>query len=295
MFDYIFACRPSTICNMNCSYCYRHDDISDHHKTNEFDIDSMLWHSEQFPNNVFNFCGYGETMMHPQFAEIINSLTQVTHVNWVTNGTMLNKKVFDDIREHSNFNNITEITISVHFGHIPDYDKYFTAMNDALEFLLSKNVYINMTAVVTDDNVNEIVTHKHYVDRYKILLKPEFEYYKLNGDVKYNPVSNKIRNAFRFNGLKLEQDAQPVVTYPYFGKRCPNGYRTFEVMHDGVIYDCSFDENRVEIGNINIKTPIKQLDSSRTCKTKCETCVPMLRGGYLFNLGKPSNENEKKL
>lgn len=60
MFDFSFAMRPSTICNMQCSYCYRKDYLVGN-KQSHYDIDSMLWHSFSHPNNLFNFCGLGES------------------------------------------------------------------------------------------------------------------------------------------------------------------------------------------------------------------------------------------
>lgn len=287
MFDYIFTCRPSTVCNMNCSYCYRHDDVHTKYKTEKFDIDSMLWHSSQFKNNVFNFCGYGETMMHPQFSDMITELSQVTHVDWVTNGTVFGTKSFDRILTEAKLDNINAIVVSVHFGEIGNYEKYFSELEPHINVIRSAGIPVHLTSIATDKNIDEIIANRNLVINYGIKLKPTFERYTFDSTVVDGTTSYNVMNKLRFNGLELSPDEDPVVQYPYIGKRCPNGYRIFEILHDGVIYDCSFDENRKIIGNINIQTPINQLTTDRICKTECTTCVPMLRGGYLFNLQAP--------
>lgn len=287
MFDYIFAVRPSTVCNMHCAYCYRHDAIEANYKSNKFDIDAMLWHSEHFPNNVFNFCGYGETMMHPQFGDIIVSLSQLTHVDWVTNGTCFDTKQFNHILSDANHSNINAIVISVHFGQISDEDIYFSNLERHISCIRQLGIPVHITAIATDDNINHIIRNKSIIEKFRIILKSTFDRYTLNKDIVTGGLSTRSINLLRLNRMRIIPDAHPVVKFPYIGKRCPNGYRIFEVMHDGNIYDCSFDENRVEIGNINIKHPITRLTTERTCKSNCTTCIPMLRGGYLFNIQAP--------
>ena len=132
MFDYIFSIRPSTICNYTCSYCYRHDYINVF-KSSEFNVDSMIWHAQRHENSLFNFCGFGETTLHPQFTEMTSKLSHVTKINWITNGTKMD--VFFKHINLYNIKNIHDITISIHVDQIKnmtEYAKYIRTMHRLL-------------------------------------------------------------------------------------------------------------------------------------------------------------------
>lgn len=276
-FDNIFALRPSTVCNYNCSYCYRKDDINAHNNQIEFDIDSMIWHSRQKPNNLFNFCGYGETMIHPQFADMIIALSSVTHVNWITNGTMFESRAFDRIISEANHTNITDVVISIHFGQIRDFNEYYSNLKAGMFELRDCGIRTHLTTILTDDNVDEVLYYmKHFYD---LVIHHPFPIYTQDGKLIHHSYSEKTLEKLKVADVtpKVEYD---VNTYPHQGKFCPNGYRIFEVLHDGNIFDCSLDENRIKIGNINIQEPIKTLNSARLCKSSCDSCIPMLNDGF---------------
>lgn len=276
-FDYLFSLRPSTVCNYRCSYCFRHDEIELHDKKNEFDIDSMVWHSGQRPNNLFNFCGYGETMMHPQFSDMIIALTSVTHINWVTNGTMFESRAFERILSEANHKNITDVVVSLHFGQIRDFSEYFSSLRSAMFELRDCGIRTHMTTMLTDDNVDSVLYYRRYFDN--LVIRHPFPRYTQNKVTVYHSYSDATMEKLK------KANVVPVVEYdiipaPYNGLKCLNGHRIFEVMHDGSIFDCSLDENRIKIGNINVKVAISALDGNRICKSSCSECDPMLMDGY---------------
>lgn len=280
MFDYIFTVRPSTVCNMDCTYCLGVDDIAANRKFTTFDIDAIKWHSEQFPNNLFSFCGDGETMLHPQFADIIIELSQITKVTWVSNGTQFNTKKFDRILTEANLENIYGIVISAHFGQT-DMNSYLVNLDSTIDKLRDLRIRFGITAVVSNENIDDIVSQASNIRKYEIKLESVVDYPKA-GTVVNTALSNRTRNLLRLNNLRIANDANPVITYPVIGKPCPNGSRIFEVLSDGNIIDCSYDINRTIIGNINIKEPIKALQH-RLCKFDCTYCCDMVRGGHNFN------------
>ena len=276
-YNYVFAVRPSTVCNFKCEYCYRVDDTSAHYKQCEFDIDSMIWHSGQLQSNIFNFCGYGETMLHPQFADMVIALSSVTNINWVTNGTLLNGSDFDRILSDANHKNIRDVIISIHFGQIRDFSEFYPMIKGAVYDLGQCGIITHLTTILTDSNVDEVLYFRRYFPN--LVIKQAFPTYVQNGKMIYTSYSEDTKKKLDAAGVSPGLDffgMQP----PYIGKVCPNGSRVIEVMHDGKIYDCSYDTNRIQIGNINIKEQIMKLPYPRICKENCNKCIPVLRDGY---------------
>lgn len=278
-FDYLFAVRPATICNFNCSYCYRQDFLNGASQT-KFNIDSMLWHSEQKQNNIFNFCGYGETMMHPQFADMIIQLSKITTVNWITNGTMFKHAGFKNILKLANHKNIMDVIISIHVDQITDPSAFSMDILSTQHELNIRGVRSHLTAIATNENINDIIMFKNYF--YALIVKPPFDIYAQNGKIiKYTYTEDTLIK-LKLNDITITKDWLHGDMYqiPYTGKPCTNGSSIFEVMHDGSIYDCSFDENKIIIGNINTKEHIQELPKPRLCKSSCITCVPALRNAF---------------
>lgn len=276
-FDFIFALRPSTVCNMRCSYCYRVDHLNQHHKFIKYDIDSMIWHSEQRPNNLFNFCGLGETMLHPQFNDMIIELSNVTNVNWVTNGTCFESDAFEEILRFANHKNIMDVIVSVHFGQIKDFNEYVNSNIKTFIHLSQLNIKVHFTTILTDENIDLVIEHRHMFPN--LVIKRPFIVYVQNGIPIYHEYRKETLDKLEQIGLNPGRDYGGI-SIPYYGKSCPNGARIAEIMHDGKIFDCSFDENRILIGDINIKEPIRTLPLPRLCKAHCIDCIPVVRDGY---------------
>ena len=276
MYDYLFCFRPSTICNMSCSYCYRHDNLLDTQPQSTFDIDSIIYHAKSLSNNLFNFCGYGETMIHPQFADIIIELSKVTKVNWITNGTLFTGNAFKKIINNANIDNIKDIVISVHISEIKNMEKYIIDYYDATDILNSVNIKYHTTTVVTDDNIDTIIQYKDFFPN--LVVKIPFQRTIQNNTITYNKLSSNTIGKLVVNNLLFINDVNTIP--PYTGKYCPNGSRIFEVHSNGDIYDCYYDANRIIIGNINIQIPITKLPNNRLCKCNSMHCIPALRDEY---------------
>lgn len=278
-FSYVFSVRPSTTCNMHCSYCYRADELAGNIEQFTFDVDAMCWHALERPGSLFNFCGYGETMLHPQFHEMVIALSQVAHVNWVTNGTVFRGKGFAAILERARHHQIHNVVISVHFEQLAK--RIATFARDvlyAVDALSERRVQTHLTTIVTDDNIDAIVALKDQIP-IPIGYKTTFPEYFQAGQTRTWGYSARTRQLLERHGIRPDQDFR-YDPGPRLGKPCPNGTRIFEVMHDGVIYDCNYDPAKVPIGNINIASPIRALPSPRLCRVKCPECIPMVRDGF---------------
>lgn len=277
-FKYLFAVRPSVNCNYNCNYCYRHDDIHNAYTQSTFNIDSMLWHASNYENNLFNFCGYGETMMHPQFGDMIVKLSEVTSVNWITNGTMFNSKHFINILNNANHKNIMEVVVSIHADQIKDIINYNKLVRWSQGQLAMRGIRCHMTAILSNDNIDNIIEIKKYFP--DMIIKHPFDVYINNGIIISYKYSDKSNEKMQLHNIQPIKDWMDNIQIPYIGNVCPNGVNIFEILHNGVIYDCSYDENRRVIGNINDKILINSLSNERICKSNCNACVPMLRNSY---------------
>ena len=219
-------------------------------------------------------------MMHPQFGDMIVELSKITTVNWVTNGSMFSGSEFLKIIKHANHQNIMDVVISVHADQIKNPVTYSLAIRKARHELGVRGIKTHVTAIVTNENVDHVINIRKYLP--DLIIKHPFEIYVHNGETvnySYSPES-----VIKMNVHQIFPDKDwthgDMFEIPYTGKPCPNGTSVFEVMHDGLIYDCSFDESRTIIGDINKKEPIAVLPRTRCCKSQCTTCIPILRNAY---------------
>lgn len=276
-FANLFAIRPAVVCNFTCDYCYRRDYMGVHQ--HRFDIDSMLWHADRMDDNLFNFCGYGETMIHPQFSDMIIELSKITTVNWVTNGTQFNSK-FDDILKFANHTNIMDVVISVHVSQIRNMTEYSMQLRRIRHELGVRGVKTHVTTILTDANVDDVLYARRYIP--DMVIKHPFDIYSVGGSIITHSYADSTILKLKSNRIEPGSDwiYGDQLHPPYIGKPCMNGSKIFEVMHDGLIYDCSFDSDRVVIGDINAKEPIRSIRGSRVCKSTCDTCIPILRNSF---------------
>ncbi len=278
-FSYVFSVRPSTSCNLHCSYCYRADELVADLAQRPFDVDAMVWHALQRPGSLFNFCGYGETMLHPQFHEMIIALSQVTYVNWVTNGTVFRGKGFDAILARARHHHIHSVVISLHFEQLAKrIDTFARDVRYAVQALSERRVQTHLTTIVTDDNIDAVIALKDRIGL-PIGYKTTFPQFFQAGETRTWGYSARTTRLLEDHGIEPDQDFRhdPL---PFLGKPCPNGARVFEVMHDGEIYDCAYDPARASIGNINVLSPIRALRAPRLCRVACPECIPMVRDGF---------------
>lgn len=276
-FTHLFALRPSVVCNFSCKYCYRQDFMGE--RQHLFDIDAMLWHATTVDNNLFNFCGYGETMIHPQFSDMIIELSKVTHVCWVTNGTQFGCK-FDNILRQAKHSNILNVIISVHPTEIKNLPQYSLRLRRVRHDLANCGIESHVTSILTDANVDQVLYARRYIP--DLVIKHPFDIYSVGGSIISHSYNDATLRKLVHNGIEPKSDGiyGNQLIPPYTGKTCLNGHQIFEVMHDGLIYDCSFDNSRVVIGDINRKIAINNIASGRVCRSDCVTCIPILRNAY---------------
>ena len=275
MFDYVFALRPSTKCNFKCSYCISHDDLHKNYVDSTYDIDSIIWHVSQYPNNIVNICGYGETMLHHQFDELVIELSKVTKVNWITNGTMFNTSKFNNILKYANHKNIHDVIISVHLAQIHNLDTYIPSYYDAEQKLKDVGITVHTTSVATEYTVDLIIAYKEFFPN--LCVSPQFTRRICNNEIIVTPQNNTVLTKLLENNVNIVFNTlnEP----PYAGTPCLSGYKVFEVMHDGNIYDCLFNTDKILLGNINIKKPLIVLTPPRLCNSLSMICIDMALNG----------------
>lgn len=94
---FITCAVPVNICNFHCQYCYLRN-----YKKREKTIDDFIFPPEKLVQYLsierlggvcyFNFCGDGETLLHPQIIPLVSLLLQEGHFcDIITNGTMTKK------------------------------------------------------------------------------------------------------------------------------------------------------------------------------------------------------------
>lgn len=121
---YFIGCSvPVYTCNFRCMYCYlgQHPHpyeggIKPFFSSNE-DIASKLSVSNLGGKCYFNFCGSGETLMHPQIVDLVIRLINDGHYcDIITNGTLTKK--FDELLERITEENKTHLIIKFSFHYL---------------------------------------------------------------------------------------------------------------------------------------------------------------------------------
>lgn len=270
-FDYIFYIRPSMKCNFRCDYCTRDIHPLDPHN-HDFDISSILWHAQLHPNALFSFCGHGETMMHPQFADMIIEISKVSTVDFITNGTCFGES-FDKIMLNANLMNINSVGISYHADQVHDVAKYSTIIRNIRMKLGRCGIHTYITAIATDYNYKSLIYGSRYFS--DLVVSYPTEEFIRDGNVVCYAVSDETKMMLMRAGIRPLSHIQPKESF--IGTVCPNGSMIFEVGETGIIYDCSFDENRKIIGNINMKIEILKLPIDRICASTSRQCSECLR------------------
>lgn len=155
---------PMTKCNMRCEYCY----IYGHNNAQEpfCDLSQMKQKAKQAFSLerlggvcLFNFCAAGETMLHPDLAEIVREILECGHFAMiVTNGTLTER-----IKEYCSFDEEQKkrlfFKISFHYlelRRLKLMDRFF----DNIE--LVKNSGISYTVELTPDD-----SYIPYIDEIK--------------------------------------------------------------------------------------------------------------------------------
>lgn len=141
---YNVAIEVSSLCNLRCVYC-AHSVNHGQYEGNMTDklIDKILYDLAEFPAKIkkVNLFGFGESLCHPKFPEIVG---QINHakiadaVEFTTNGVLLTKKKIDQIMENGG---VQTIRVSLQGINASAYKK-FGGMNIDFEQFLSNLRYM---------------------------------------------------------------------------------------------------------------------------------------------------------
>lgn len=95
------AIEVSSFCNLRCVYCAHSINHGQYEGNMEDDqIDKILHDLEEFPKKIkkVNLFGFGESLCHPKFPEIVGKVNKAgvaDVVEFTTNGVLLTKDRID--------------------------------------------------------------------------------------------------------------------------------------------------------------------------------------------------------
>ena len=111
------------VCNRSCSFCPKSDDKvapDTYNQMNRLLIDKLFLDLQNIKyRGSVALCGYGEPLLHKDLNYIVKKLSQVSSVEIVTNGDVLNSKVLKSLYD----SNAARVLISMYDG--PDQIKKF--------------------------------------------------------------------------------------------------------------------------------------------------------------------------
>ena len=117
----------SSFCNLKCVYC-AHSINHRQHEGNMTDelIDRILYDLAEFPRKIkkVNLFGFGESLCHPKFPEIVGKVNKAgvaDAVEFTTNGVLLTRDRIDRIMENGG---VQTIRISLQGIDAASYQKF---------------------------------------------------------------------------------------------------------------------------------------------------------------------------
>jgi hypothetical protein len=164
-------------------------------------------------------------MLHPQFDDIIIELSKYTHVEWITNGTMLDSSKMKRIITESNTKNIHQIIVSIHVTEI-DKNQLLKIINQVTKLRID-GLTVHMNALVTKDTINHLIQYKNIFNHYGVKVQSPYPVQKLNDAYVHHDDNSQIRNLCRLNNIKIDEFFVNRVSYPYKGNICPHGRNIF--------------------------------------------------------------------
>ena len=167
--------EPTSMCNLNCSICFRHGWINE--KLGQMDLSlftnlaeeiKMLPHIEE----VF-FGGMGEPLFHPDICQMISLVPKSKKASLLTNGTMLTKEMSEKLIKSG----LDELWVSMDGFEKSIYESIqlgsrFDVITENLKSFniarKSTDTRLCITFVVTDENVEQLKYINQFADEYKV-------------------------------------------------------------------------------------------------------------------------------
>ena len=189
-------------CNRSCDFCPKFDETIAPNTYNkmEFDLIEKLISDLKEINfeGAFCLCGYGEPLLHKNYIEIVNKLSEVGAVEIITNGDAVNNSTIKKIYQ----SNASRLLISLYDGpeQLEKFKKMIEENNIPKDFVILRDRWYsdkidfgvkltNRTGTIKIGNQPEInVNKKCYYTAYQLLID-------WNGDVFLCPQDWQRRNA----------------------------------------------------------------------------------------------------
>lgn len=155
--------EPTSMCNLACSICFRHQWIDEKTGHMSFDIYKRIIESLKQFNSVEEvfFGGMGEPLFHPMIVDMIKLIPENIKVTLLTNGTLLTKEMSNNLINAG----LNEIWISMDGFEKECYEKiqigsrFHLIMDNIKSFNIirnDKNISLGITFVVTTDNIEQL-------------------------------------------------------------------------------------------------------------------------------------------
>lgn len=167
--------EPTSMCNLNCSICFRHgwiDEQSGHMAAEHFARLAEQISATDFVEEIF-FGGMGEPLFHPNICQMIDTLPKSKKISLLTNGTMLTPQ---KSRELIN-SGLSELWVSMDGFQESVYEKIqlgsrFRKILQHLEaFDAIRNgsdVRLCITFVVTPENIDQLQYINDFADHFHV-------------------------------------------------------------------------------------------------------------------------------
>lgn len=156
----VFEIEPTNTCNLRCIMC--HASFIKHNKAKSFDL-SLLQKLSSLRGKWAVVGSNFEPSMHPQFVDIVKTLSNIDcKIDLTTNGTLISKKVTDRLTDC----NIKNVTISFDgikkdtFEKIRRKARFESAVKRILYFretLKEKDTFFATNSVLMRSNIDELI------------------------------------------------------------------------------------------------------------------------------------------
>ncbi len=167
--------EPTSMCNLNCSICFRHGWINE--DLGHMDFSSFTVLADEIKNlphieEIF-FGGMGEPLFHPDICKMISLISKNKKVSLLTNGTMLTEKMCEDLIKSG----LSELWVSMDGFEKSIYEsiqlgsRFDLIIKNLENFNIKRKgteVRLCITFVVTRENAKQLQFINAFADKYGV-------------------------------------------------------------------------------------------------------------------------------
>ncbi|MBQ8202833.1 MAG: SPASM domain-containing protein [Clostridia bacterium] len=165
--------EPTSLCNLNCSICFRHGWINEGFGNMDFAVFSTLAEeigSIESVEEIF-FGGMGEPLFHPHICSMIRALPKSKKISLLTNGTLLDETLSRELIS-SGLNELwismdgfcKEIYENIQLGS--RFDLIIKNLEGFNRARAGTDTRLGITFVVTPENVEQLKLINEFADRF---------------------------------------------------------------------------------------------------------------------------------